>query len=270
MKILALIIVLVALTAFCSAQPVEDSVYTTTETYTKEGALKKEYEHYAREAGFLSDDQVKPTAHLMWMVYTLRKPGSRKSILANNCEMLNTDGVMLEVEGKQMPTNASINAKINFWWEITKGDCKVDAVKAFKNICVLLSNPEERKQIEQSARTAGIHDDEIEAAVEMEMRMQMASNGIERDNILFRHLSDSNLGKDQYLLEATGLTEAEIDELKNLETNDTEDYKAAKNVRNFWTRIYNRSTGVDHLKALKNISTWAAKYNDARSKNARE
>lgn len=60
---------------------------------------------------------------------------------ANHCEMLNDDGVMLEVNEKHMPnqkwsqlTDANTTEKIEFWWEVAKGDCKVAAIKAFVRI----------------------------------------------------------------------------------------------------------------------------------------
>lgn len=52
--------------------------------------------------------------------------------------MLNDDGVMLEIDEKHMPkqkwsdlADAELFRKIDFWWEFTKGDCKVATVKAF-------------------------------------------------------------------------------------------------------------------------------------------
>lgn len=56
------------------------------------------------------------------------------------------------------------------------------------------------------------------------------------------------------------LTESEQDKLKSFK--DDEYVKNAV----FWSGIYNRSTGADHIKALKNINTWAGKFNDARKK----
>lgn len=48
-------------------------------------------------------------------------------------------------------------------------------------------DPEQRKKVEGWAREAGIRDEEIVAAVDMEMRMQMTDKIRERDDILVRN-----------------------------------------------------------------------------------
>lgn len=239
-----------------SEQPSGDSSFQELENVIMNVLIEK-YTRIVKEAG-MKDEQVKPITDMRIKMSGDITFGDQKSILADNCKMLNDDGVLLEVAEKDMPDkkwsellDANMSTKMNFWWNITRSDCEACAMKASKNVCVLFMNPEERKKIEEWAKEAGIKEEIIPMAVELEMRIQMANNATERDDMIKNYFE--TIGNKNCLLEPLSADEMEI--LKKMKN---EDYL----LNTFqWSENYYQTTGADHMKALKNILIydWAEK-----------
>lgn len=226
-------------------------------------ALRKDYEGFAKAAGY-KDSQIKPAVDFVYAFADSHESlGGLKSMLADNCKMLNDDGIMFEFEDKEMPeqkwselTDAKMTEKFKYLFEFTRRDDEIPFFKAIKNFCVLFLDPEERKEIENWAKEAGIKEEEIPAAVDMEMRLRTTDSIRERDDIMFKHLDD--LGKKNYMI-LPELTAAENEKLETLKGKDAIDNA------NFWAEVYNRSTGPDHMKAMKNV--FALAYEARKPKN---
>lgn len=212
---------------------------------------KKEFVDVAKEVG-LKEEQFEPTARMIWEFKVAKEPGTQKSILADNCEMLNTDGKMLDVDEKFMTdkkwselADKDITTKMEFWWKIMEtADCKVAKLKSVKNVCVLFMNEEERKKIEGWAKEAGMVDDEVKKIIDLEMRMNMVTTKAERRSMMMMNFE--KLGNDKTMLEPT-MTKDDSEKLKSVENKDWMDRM------HFWAEKYMQSTGADRMKSLKNV-----------------
>ncbi|XP_031636423.1 uncharacterized protein LOC116349225 [Contarinia nasturtii] len=217
-----------------------------------EDLKKKKYTELAKSAGY-KETQWKPIADMVWEMASSNSTGLKKSILADHCEMINDDGVMFEVNEKHTngekwsdQADKNITMKMDFWWNVmVKAQCRVAKMKAMKNLCVEFMCPVERKEIEGFAKEAGIHDEDIKAAVDLEMRMRLVRTQDEARDIFRKDHKD--LGKNKYMLEPE-MTKEELEEATNIEK--SEDF--IKKIR-FWAHKYHFSTGTNRMKCLKNM-----------------
>jgi len=217
-----------------------------------EDAKKKQWMDDAKTAGY-KEAQWKPIADLVWKIVTTNSTGEKKSILADHCAMVNDDGQMFEINENHTPNGMkwadqagkNISMKMEFWWNVTQqAECRIAKMKAMKNVCVEFMCPVERKEIEGWAKEAGILENEIETAVDMEMRMRMVRINIQQRDMAMKNYE--KFGANQYMMEPT-MTKEEIAKANALENEDW-----VKRIH-FWANKYHQTTGPDHIKCLKNM-----------------